>query len=59
MGCEGYLPLRAKVASKEQAELIKLNILNESILNTYVPLPTLAVNELKFAPDNGYWRGSI
>ncbi|WP_445722582.1 MGH1-like glycoside hydrolase domain-containing protein [Flavobacterium sp.] len=59
MGCEGYLPLWAKVASKEQAESIQLNMLNESIFNTYVPLPTLAVNEPKFAPDNGYWRGPI
>lgn len=59
MGCEGYLPLWAKVASKEQAKAMTLNMLNDNIFNTNVPLPTLAVNEPKFAPDNGYWRGPI
>jgi putative isomerase len=52
-------PYGQKWHQKNKAELIKLNMLNESILNTYVPLPTLAVNEPKFAPDNGYWRGSV
>lgn len=59
MGCEGYLPLWAEVATKDQASAIKNNLLDPSTFNTFVPLPTLAANYPKFKPDNGYWRGPI
>jgi putative isomerase len=59
MGCEGFLPLWAEVASAEQAKLIKDNLLNPDTFNTFVPLPTLAANQAKFNPANGYWRGPI
>lgn len=59
MGCEGFLPLWAEVASVEQAKSIKDNLLNPDTFNTYVPLPTLAANQAKFNPANGYWRGPI
>ena len=59
MGCEGFLPLWAEVASIEQAKSIKNNLLNPRTFNTFVPLPTLAANQPKFKPDNGYWRGPI
>ena len=59
MGCEGFLPLWAEVASIEQAKSIKNNLLNPITFNTFVPLPTLAANQPKFKPDNGYWRGPI
>ncbi|HRL72473.1 MAG TPA: trehalase family glycosidase, partial [Flavobacterium sp.] len=59
MGCEGFLPLWAEVASVEQAKSIKNNLLNPDTFNTFVPLPTLAANQPKFKPDNGYWRGPI
>ncbi len=59
MGCEGFLPLWAEVATSEQANAIKNNLLNPNTFNTFVPLPTLAANNLKFNPENGYWRGPI
>jgi putative isomerase len=59
MGCEGYLPLWAEVATAEQAKSIKDIMLNPATFNTFVPLPTLAANNPKFKPDNGYWRGPI
>lgn len=59
MGCEGFLPLWAKVASSKQAKAVKDNLLNPNTFNTFVPLPTLAKNNPKFNPANGYWRGPI
>ncbi|RXM46980.1 trehalase family glycosidase [Flavobacterium sp. YO12] len=59
MGCEGYLPIWAEVATPEQTKLIKENMLNPAIFNTFVPLPTLAANHPKFKPEGGYWRGPI
>lgn len=59
MGCEGYLPLWAKLASSKQAKQIKNHLMNPQSFNTHIPLPTLAANHLKFKPNNGYWRGPI
>ena len=59
MGCEGYLPIWAEVATPEQTKLMKENMLNPTIFNTFVPLPTLAANHPKFKPEGGYWRGPI
>jgi putative isomerase len=59
MGCEGFLPLWAEVATAEQAKSIKVNLLNPYTFNTFVPLPTLAANHPKFNPEGGYWRGPI
>lgn len=59
MGCEGYLPIWAEVATPEQTKLMKENMLNPAIFNTFVPLPTLAANHPKFKPEGGYWRGPI
>jgi putative isomerase len=59
MGCEGYLPIWAEVATAEQVKLMKESMLNPAIFNTFVPLPTLAANHPKFKPEGGYWRGPI
>ncbi|UUW10944.1 trehalase [Flavobacterium plurextorum] len=59
MGCEGYLPIWAEVATPEQTKLMKENMLNPAIFNTFVPLPTLAANHPKFKAEGGYWRGPI
>jgi putative isomerase len=59
MGCEGYIPLWAEVATVEQAKAIKENMMNPVIFNTFIPLPTLAANHPKFKPEGGYWRGPI
>lgn len=57
MGCEGWLPLWAKVATSEQAEGVKNNMMNPAYFNTAVPFQTLSAAHPKFNPDGGYWRG--
>lgn len=57
MGCEGWIPLWAMVATEDQALAVRNNILLDSTFNTKVPLQTLAANHPKFTPDGGYWRG--
>lgn len=57
MGCEGWIPLWAKVASPEQAERIRANMMDSSKFNTKVPFQTLSADHPKFKPDGGYWRG--
>ncbi|MDQ8014665.1 MAG: trehalase family glycosidase [Flavobacterium nitrogenifigens] len=59
MGCEGYCPIWAEVATVEQAKSAKNNMIDPASLNTFVPLPTLAANHPKFKPEGGYWRGPI
>ena len=57
MGCEGWLPLWANVATKEQAEAVKNNMINPRFFNTTVPFQTLSASHPSFKPDRGYWRG--
>jgi len=59
MGCEGYIPLWAGIATKKQAKAMMKNMMSPGIFNTCVPLPTLASNNPKFEPDHGYWRGPV
>ncbi len=59
MGCEGYIPLWAGIATNKQAKAIMENMMNPKTFNTFVPLPTLAANDPKFNPDRGYWRGPV
>lgn len=57
MGCEGWIPLWAEVATEEQAKAVKNNMMNPNYFNTKVPFQTLTANHPKFEPDGGYWRG--
>jgi putative isomerase len=57
MGCEGWLPLWANVATKEQAEAVINNMINPRFFNTTVPFQTLSASHPSFKPDKGYWRG--
>ena len=57
MGCEGWIPLWAEVATKEQAETVKKNMMNPSYFNTKVPFQTLSASHPDFKPNRGYWRG--
>nr|MDA3780434.1 trehalase family glycosidase [Bacteroidales bacterium] len=58
-GPEGWIPLWARIANKEQAELVKTNILDSAKFNTKCPFPTLSKKNKKFDPQNGYWRGPV
>lgn len=55
----GWTPLFTGVATKEQAERVKENMMNEETFNTLVPLPTASKSLPKFNPVNGYWRGPV
>ncbi|MBT8219471.1 MAG: trehalase, partial [Bacteroidia bacterium] len=57
MGCEGWIPLWAEVATPEQASAVKDNMMNSNYFNTKVPFQTLSASHPKFKPDRGYWRG--
>ena len=59
MGCEGWIPLWANIATPEQAEAVKENMLNPNYFNTMVPLPTLNASQPQFKPNGGYWRGPV
>lgn len=57
-GTEGWIPLWAKMADKEQAEGVKKVMMNPEMFNTFVPLPTASKDNPKFDP-NKYWRGPV
>lgn len=58
-GPEGWIPLWAGIASKEQAASVRAIMENGAKFNTKVPLPTLTADHPKFNPRKGYWRGPV
>jgi putative isomerase len=58
-GPEGWIPLWAGVANKEQAREIAGVMNDKSHFNTKVPLPTIDISNPAFDPENGYWRGPV
>jgi putative isomerase len=59
-GPEGWIPLWAGVATKEQAERVKYVLLDSTKFATYIPFPTVAADNDCFIPTyNGYWRGPV
>lgn len=57
MGCEGWIPLWANIATTEQAEAVKNNMMNPDYFYTHVPFQTLSASHPNFKPNRGYWRG--
>lgn len=57
-GSEGYIPMWAKMASKEHAEAAVKMYRRTDKFSTYIPFPTLCADHPEFTP-NGYWRGPI
>ena len=57
-GTEGYIPLWANVADKDKAKKVVANILDENVMNTYLPFPTAAKDNPKYNPTK-YWRGPV
>ncbi|WP_422361944.1 MGH1-like glycoside hydrolase domain-containing protein [Reichenbachiella sp.] len=58
-GPEGWIPLWAGIATKQQAAAVVKQIMDKARFNTKVPLPTLDASHPKFNPKNGYWRGPV
>ena len=59
MGCEGWIPLWAGVATPEQAQAVRENVLDPTKFNGKVPLQTVSADHPLFKPDGGYWRGPV
>ena len=57
-GTEGWIPLWAKMATKEQASAVEKNIMSPNKFNTYMPFPTASKDNPKYAPTQ-YWRGPV
>lgn len=57
-GPEGWIPLWAKVATEQQAEAVKENIMDPSKFNTWLPFPTASKDNPKFDAAR-YWRGPV
>ncbi|WP_291258573.1 trehalase family glycosidase [Fusobacterium sp.] len=57
-GTEGYIPLWANAADKEKAKKVVENVLDENVMNTYLPFPTAAKDNPKYNPTK-YWRGPV
>lgn len=57
-GTEGWIPLWAKLADKEKAERVMKQMMDTKVFNSFVPLPTAAMDNDKYDP-NRYWRGPV
>ncbi|WP_250278254.1 MGH1-like glycoside hydrolase domain-containing protein [[Clostridium] colinum] len=57
-GTEGFIPLWAKLSSKEHAGKVVKNILDPNKFNLKVPFPTASKDNPYFDP-NKYWRGPV
>lgn len=58
-GPEGWIPLWAGVATREQAARVARVMMDPARFNGVVPLPTLAMDRPEFDPTDGYWRGPV
>jgi putative isomerase len=59
MGCEGWIPLWTNIATKEQAEAVKNNMMQPEKFFGTVPFQTLSASHPAFKPKGGYWRGPV
>ncbi len=57
-GTEGWLPLWANLATIEQAEKVKENMIDPEKFNLKVPFPTASKDNAKFQASK-YWRGPV
>lgn len=57
-GTEGWIPLWANMATKEMAEKVVENMMDEEKFNLMVPFPTASKDNDKFDPQR-YWRGPV
>jgi len=56
-GSEGWIALWANAATQDQAEAVKIKMMNPEKFYTKVPFQTMSADHPKFNPLNGYWRG--
>jgi putative isomerase len=56
-GSEGWTALWANAATQEQAEAVRIRMMNPKKFYTKVPFQTMSADHEKFNPLKGYWRG--
>lgn len=56
-GSEGWTALWANAATQEQAEAVKIKMMDTTKFYTKVPFQTMSADHPKFDPLKGYWRG--
>lgn len=59
MGSEGWAPLWAGIATRQQAQAVARVMRDERKFATRMPFPTLAADHPAFSPVTGYWRGPV
>lgn len=57
-GTEGWIPLWANMATREMADRVVENMVDENKFNLKVPFPTASKDNDKFEPSR-YWRGPV
>ncbi|MEI6197150.1 MAG: trehalase family glycosidase, partial [Verrucomicrobiota bacterium] len=55
----GWIPLFAGAATPEQARRVKDAMMSDKMFNTLMPLPAASIDNPKFVPHQGYWRGPV
>lgn len=58
-GPAGWIPLWAGAAAPAQAQAVAQVIADPHKFDTFMPFPTLAASDPRFAPVHGYWRGPV
>lgn len=58
-GPAGWIPLWAGAATPVQAKAVAGGMADPHKFDTYMPFPTLAADDPRFAPVKGYWRGPV
>jgi putative isomerase len=57
-GCEGFTPMWAKMASKENAKSVVSTYKKPNKFSSYIPFSSVCIDEPNYTYD-GYWRGPI
>lgn len=58
-GPEGWTPLWAGIADATEARGVIATMLDPKRFAMPMPFPTLAADDPRFKPDDGYWRGTV
>lgn len=58
-GPAGWIPLWAGAATPAQAKAVAKVMADPHKFDTWMPFPTLAADDPRFAPVKGYWRGPV
>ncbi len=58
-GSEGWIPIWAKLTSRDEAKQIRDQMIDTTQFYLHMPFQTLSATEIEFQPIGGYWRGPV